>query len=472
MATSISTIIGTNIPNGPQGATGAQGTTGTAIQGTTGTATQGTTGSQGVIGTSVQGAAGAAQGTTGAQGVIGVQGVIGAGTQGATGTQGALGTATQGAVGAGTQGATGTTGTQGITGTQGVNGLNGAGSPGGLDTYVQYNGTGNFTGDSNLRYISSATKLLVGSTTTNTEIGIGNTIYFGSNTYITLPYNPSPPNPDANASILHTQNVAGRMMLGVSAPDQDYTFQPHFGKNRVYQWMANGMNQNVQVTPNFSSNTLTQGPNGTLTARPWAATNLLTRATRVGYVSTTTTGQIVGWRLAGHAIYSLGTANNTGGFTFVSRFGVSDPAAVATARMFVGMISSLAAPTNVEPSTLTNCAGFAEISSDKTQWYFVYGGSVAQTAVALGTNLGSPQNTATIWEASVFSPPNKNGEIGYQMTNIATGNTARGYIVPTTPGTTTSANSTNLVWSMWRTNNGTGAVVGLDFISTYIEVDQ
>jgi hypothetical protein len=120
-------------PFGPQGATGANGTSGT--NGATGSnGTNGATGATGSNGTN--GATGATgsqgiQGVTGATGSQGIQGVTGAtgsqGIQGATGATGSQGI--QGATGAtgsqGTNGATGATGSQGVTGSQGATGSQG-----------------------------------------------------------------------------------------------------------------------------------------------------------------------------------------------------------------------------------------------------------------------------------------------------------------------------------------------------------
>lgn len=88
MATPLTTVLQSNLPQGPtgaQGPTGPQGTNGSnGTQGTQGV--QGTTGTQGTNGT--QGV----QGTTGAQGAQGVQGVQG--RQGVQGVQGSTGPST------------------------------------------------------------------------------------------------------------------------------------------------------------------------------------------------------------------------------------------------------------------------------------------------------------------------------------------------------------------------------------------
>jgi hypothetical protein len=109
-----------------QGATGAQGATGTGTQGAIGAS-----GSQGAVGAGTQGAIGAS-GSNGAQGAIGSNGSNGAqgaiGTSGSNGAQGAIGaTGSTGSTGSpGAQGAIGSNGSNGAQGTIGASGSNGA----------------------------------------------------------------------------------------------------------------------------------------------------------------------------------------------------------------------------------------------------------------------------------------------------------------------------------------------------------
>jgi hypothetical protein len=100
---------------------------------------------------------------------------------------------------------------------------------------------------------------------------------------------------------------------------------------------------------------------GTATARAPAATNKARRMARLGYVSVATVGGF-----AGHYPTVLGRSlgdGTDGGFLYIFRFVVSDAAAVAGARMFCGLRNAVTAPTNVEPSTLTNQIGVAQLST-------------------------------------------------------------------------------------------------------------
>jgi len=119
-----------------QGATGAQGATGTGTQGAIGAS-----GSQGTTGAGTQGATGAsgsngAQGATGATGSAGAQGATGAtGSTGATGAQGATGA--NGSNGAqGTAGVNGSNGSQGATGATGSTGATGATGSAGPSNWI------------------------------------------------------------------------------------------------------------------------------------------------------------------------------------------------------------------------------------------------------------------------------------------------------------------------------------------------
>ena len=120
-----------------QGATGAQGSTGTSVQGSAG--------AQGASGTSIQGAAGA-------------QGSTGTSIQGSAGAQGTVGTSIQGSAGTSIQGAAGAQGRQGTSGTsiQGTQGATGAGaSISGPGNGVVYSDGGGGSLTSNLVLVDS-----------------------------------------------------------------------------------------------------------------------------------------------------------------------------------------------------------------------------------------------------------------------------------------------------------------------------
>lgn len=197
-------------------------------------------------------------------------------------------------------------------------------------------------------------------------------------------------------------------------------------------------------------------------------TNLFTRAVRVNYTSAATAGSLTYFTQA-VAVFTLGSATTPayGGFYYVHRFGIADT--VAAPRTFVGLTSSVSAPTNVEPSTLTNAIGVGQGAAD-TNLKIYYGGSAAQTPIDLGVNF--PTNTsATDWyELTLFAPPNSNNTVYYQVIRLNTGNVAFGTLTGTA-GTVLPSNTTYLSLRAWRTNNATASAVTLGLGNIYIETD-
>jgi len=192
---------------------------------------------------------------------------------------------------------------------------------------------------------------------------------------------------------------------------------------------------------------------------------------RLGYVSSATAGNLAGPYLA-VAQVTIGDGSGNGGFYKLCRFGCSDAATVAGARQFVGVSSTTAAPTNVEPSTLTNCIGVGHGAAD-TNLKIFYGGSAAQTPIDLGSSF--PINTVNTdaYELALFSPPGADNSVYYEVTRINTGDIATGVITGDTSGVALPAPLTLLGYGYhWRCNLATGVAVGLDIMSDYIETDN
>jgi hypothetical protein len=200
-----------------------------------------------------------------------------------------------------------------------------------------------------------------------------------------------------------------------------------------------------------------------------AATSMFTRAPRTGYSSTTTAGAVGYLKATSISLYTLGSATSPayGGFYMTSRFG--HLTVVANKRSFVGMTSSIANPTNVEPSTLTNCIGVGQGAAN-TNLFIYYGGSAAQTPIDLGTSF--PTNTSdTDWyELTLFAPPTSNNTVYYQVVRLNTGDVATGTLTGTA-GTVLPANTTFLNFRHWITNNTTAAATQLQFGGWWIETD-
>jgi hypothetical protein len=208
---------------------------------------------------------------------------------------------------------------------------------------------------------------------------------------------------------------------------------------------------------------------GTATARTvvFTGSNIVTRARRIGYVSAASAGSFAGLYF-NSAVW--GAAGN--GFCLSFTFSTSSSTAVPGSRAFYGLSSSVAAPTNVEPSTITNCFGIAKLSTSQNL-HIVRGGTLAQPPVDLGIHVPADRLGDTLYrvniyvyndgwlgtvykgsiEAVVGSPQYTNHTFSY----IDTGNTE--LPDPSTP----------LAPRFWRCNNATATSVALDMGTITIE---
>lgn len=316
---------------------------------------------------------------------------------------------------------------------------------GGLSGQVQYNDNGSLGGAANLLISSEGDPLIqvVDGRLTPAIPPVDRLVLFGRR------FGPS----------------GGRVMVAAMGPSgMDYVLQPSIWRQKVSRWNAAGDANTVPGVDGMPA--LSTG--GTATSRAVATTNALTRAKRLGYVSSATAGSYAGvYQAAAQFTLGNGTA---GGFFMSCRFGVSDATLQSAARTFVGMSSATAAPTNVDPATLTNSIGIGHTASD-TNWYFYYGGTTAQKRMNLGSNF--PINTSDLLDFSLWSPPNAIGVIYFYLERIALN--AR-YITYGTINSNGSAvylpsNTTLLAFRAWRNNNTAAAAVGLDISSIYLETD-
>lgn len=272
-----------------------------------------------------------------------------------------------------------------------------------------------------------------------------------------LPLVDTPATPAANKLNIFARKLGGRMMLAQIGPSGlDTTFQPNLGGNKCAVWMPPGGSTGVPGIFGMAALTAT----GTATSRTVATTNLLQRMTRLGYVSAATAGALAGAREA-VAKYTTGAGGLLGGFYARYRFAPSDAAAVAGARMFVGLAASTGAPTNVDPTTLVNVVGVAQIAASNNLQIYGAGASVG-SAVDLGVNFPANGNVAA-YELTLFSPAA--GVVYWQVTRLDTGDVASGTFAAAPLGTVL------LCHQLWRTNNATALAVGLDVCGIYIETD-
>ena len=277
---------------------------------------------------------------------------------------------------------------------------------------------------------------------------------------LTLPDTQNPVTPGADYGTIFIKKVGGRMMAAQIGPSGlDTTLQANLGGNKVALWMPPG--GSITVPGAFGMVALTT--TGTATARTVATTNLLTRMTRLGYVSAATAGALAGAREA-VAKYTTGAGPGLGGFFARYRFGISDAATVAGARMFVGLDALTAAPTNIDPSTKVNCVGVGQIAASNNL-QIIYGNATAKTPIDLGADF--PANTNTdAYELNLFSPPT--GGVHWHVRRLNTPFEATGFLSSAETPIATQL----LCHQLWRCNNATALAVGLDVCGIYIETDH
>jgi hypothetical protein len=258
---------------------------------------------------------------------------------------------------------------------------------------------------------------------------------------------------------IYATKLAGRTMLTQQGPSGlDTTIQPNLGGNKVSLW--NPTAGATTVPGVFGMGALTAL--GTATSRNVTTTNFAQRMQRIGYVSAATAAAICGVRESS-AKYTTGAGSGMGGFFLRARFMVSDAAAVAGARMFVGL-GPAAAPTNVEPSTLLNSIGVAQLSSSNNL-HIVFGGTAAGTPIDLGAGFPANLLNSEAYELTLFAASSSTN-VSYQVTRLSTGAKTTGTLTTTLPISTTL-----LAPTLWRTNNATLLAVGLDIGLIYIETD-
>ena len=406
-----SSVAGPTGPTGPTGAAssvaGPTGPTGAASSvagptGPTGAASSvaGPTGPTGPTGaaSSVAGPTGPT-GPTGADSTVaGPTGPTGADSTvaGPTGPTGPTGAASSVAGPTGPTGPTGAAST--VAGPTGPTGAAGSVSGVGTDTQVIYNNAGALTGSANLTY----------SQTNNTLSLLGTDAEF-----ILQGVTNEPPSPASGNLTIYSKSIANRMIPKWVGPSGfDTPFQSSFAVNKIGVWSPPGNATTVPGVFGFTAPTAI----GTATLRTSAATNIFTRTRRLGYNSAATAGQ-AGGHFQPNAIYTIGDGAGLGGFFYVCRFGSAD--AIATAISFVGLSNLIVTPVvTTSPATFTNCIGIGCATGDTT-YSIYYGGSAAQTPIALGVGFPAKVASTDLIELVLFAPTNSNTTVGYRATNLS-----------------------------------------------------
>lgn len=223
----------------------------------------------------------------------------------------------------------------------------------------------------------------------------------------------------------------------------------------------------VFFTGNGSLSASTMGTVGTIagsaTGRAIAATNKFVSSLRLGHVSLATAEESTG-RYFTVRQATRGSAAGQGGFLFTARFGVSDAALVAGARMFVGLMDTAVELVSMNQSSVdsssTNTIGLLLDTADANFSMFSRGAAATKTDLGAGFSRATVSTNVHLMTLSLWAPPNGTF-VGYRLT-----------MEGTSPAETTGVLTTNLPVNtatltphVWRNNAATAAVVGLDILN-------
>jgi len=288
------------------------------------------------------------------------------------------------------------------------------------------------------------------------KIGLGND---GSRVFNDI----ATPSAPTDGVKLFSSDIAGRSMLstvdsgGIPSP-----LQASWAHKQIGMWSP----QIGQAGINSFGSINGHGGVGTLTARVPTTTGFAASLRRVAMVSGASAGDAATIRMAtsGNVVWR-GDAALRGGFYASFRFVVSDAVLVATANMFVGLISG-SKTADVAPSTLANIIAIGCDNGDTTLQLYAAGSS-AQARVDLGASF--PVNTVNtdVYELVLYAPPN-GSNVKYRVTRLNTGNTTNGTI---SAAANLPASGTFLQPHYFRSNGGTAAAVAYDMVSTYVETE-
>lgn len=297
--------------------------------------------------------------------------------------------------------------------------------------------------------------------TSTSELGGATNVEISSEGNLCLLDAAIPTTPASGKLVIFAEQVGGRQLPAYIGPSGlDSCIQPFLARNKVCYWSGIGNAATVPLAFGMAAPTAT----GTATSVNIATTGIAQQTKRLRYaVTTASNSAVAGWRL-GVAQFWLGNGTGLGGFSMVQRFVPGGQATPSTQRIFVGMGPSTA-PTDAQPSSITNIIGVGADSADTNLFMMHNDGSGTATRIDLGANF--PKNNAgtDLYEIALFAKPNAS-EVTYQVRRLNTGHEASGTISTDLP-----SNTTTLAPRGWASVGGTNSQIGIDLISCYVETD-
>jgi len=258
----------------------------------------------------------------------------------------------------------------------------------------------------------------------------------------------------------YSKSLAGRQMLAIIGKSGlDYTLQSHIGRNKIALWQANG------DATSFTAIGGIFAVAGAAVSRVVSIASFFTWFRRLGVSTTNIEGMSSGLRTA-RLQYGRGNIAGVGGFHFICRFGISDAAAVATGRLFIGLVTTQAVLGNINPSTFLNCVGIGADDTDTNLHLISNDATATASKIDLGIDFPANTRNTDMFELIMFCPPN-GSSIQYTVTNLTTGVVTSGTYEGKIPASTTL-----MAIQAWRNNGDTALVASLDIVNIYCETDN
>lgn len=267
--------------------------------------------------------------------------------------------------------------------------------------------------------------------------------------------------PSSGNTTLFARSYGGRGMFGGCDPSGDtHLFQPLITDGSQGWWIpVSGVAAPTAI--GHAAPTAT----GTNTLIAIASTNRFTRMKRTQYlVTTAATTAVAGFRGVNIVTVGSGSAGD-GGFFYALRWGAATGVATATTRAFAGLKSS-AAPTDVEPSTLTSMIGMGWDAADTNIQFFNNNSSGTAVKTDLGASFPVPTvDNTNAYELVMFSPPGTTQSVSYQITNLINGAVATGTVTTELPSTTLLMGPL-----AYMSVGGTSSVIGIALMGMYLSI--
>lgn len=181
-------------------------------------------------------------------------------------------------------------------------------------------------------------------------------------------------------------------------------------------------------------------------------------------VTTASTTAVAGVR-GGYDQFREGTDSYNGGFEYAISWGPATGVATSTARAFAGVRNSPSAPTDVDPSTLTEIAGMGYDATDANIQVMYNDASGTCTKVDLGSGFPVPTADRTDYYTFYLSIASNGGTYYWKVVDESDGTTSTGSFNTNKP-----VNSSYLRPFAYTSAGGTSSVIGIGIFGIWFQI--